>query len=115
MAKQTTPVHRPFRTAIPAPAAPHRPSPPTGDRLGKAVATALTELSTTPDPEVQLLRQLDDLLLGALAWTAATGDTCRVDAAAHAVRAARGRIAAADVTGARAELSVAVDELGRPR
>ncbi|OLR94049.1 hypothetical protein [Actinokineospora bangkokensis] len=76
---------------------PGLPSP--GLDLRRAVEAALTALALDPADA----RVADDLL-GALARTAATGDTCLVLPAAEAVADARARIAAADVDGASAAL-----------
>jgi hypothetical protein len=116
VAKQVAPINvHDFRTPIPAPAAPRRPAPPIGDRLGTAVRNAIAELAMITSPDRASLRRVDDALLGALAWTAAIGDTCRIDAAATAVRAARGRLADADVAGATTALRSALDDLAHPR
>ena len=54
-----------------------------GVRLHSAVLDALTELETHADPG-----HVHDSLRGALAYTAAIGETCLVASAADAVRAA---------------------------
>lgn len=89
-------------------------TPPLGQQLRVAVDKALCELSVTPDPDRVILRGLDDQLVAGLAWAAATGDTCRIQPAVQAVRAARARLAADDAEGARAALRTARDCLGRP-
>jgi len=115
VAKQAAPINvHDFRTPIPAPAAPRRPVPPVGDRLDTAVRSAIADLAMITSPDQVSLRKVDDQLLSALAWTAATGDTCRIDSAATAVRTARGRLAEADVAGATGALRTALDGLSHP-
>ncbi|WP_091383451.1 hypothetical protein [Actinokineospora alba] len=74
----------------------------------------LLELSATAEPDRVNPRHLDDLLVAGLAWAAATGDTCRIQPAVQAVRAAREKLARTDVAGARSALREARDCLGRP-
>lgn len=76
--------------------------------------TVLVELAAdgTPDPHAR--HRLDDLLVGGLAWAAATGDTCRIEHAVHAVRDARARLDAADPDGARTALLTAREDLALP-
>ncbi|HEU5474980.1 MAG TPA: hypothetical protein VFV67_30425 [Actinophytocola sp.] len=88
----------------------HRqPVPVPGRYLRTAVDSVLEQLSS--DPDVQVLHRCDDTLRGALAWTAAVGDTCRVAAAVHAVRDARLRLDAEDPDQARLALLTARDGL----
>lgn len=87
---------------------------PLGQQLRGAVDKALCALSATPNPDPPTLRGLDDQLVAGLAWAAATGDTCRIQPAVRAVRAARARLADNDVEGARAALLTARDCLGYP-
>ncbi|WP_026426126.1 hypothetical protein [Actinokineospora inagensis] len=79
---------------------PGTPSP--GLDLRRAVDAALAALITPPSPAAA--RALADELLGALARTAATGDTCLVLPAAEAVGQARGHLVAARDIEARAAL-----------
>jgi hypothetical protein len=92
--------------AIPAPLI-RRPVPKPGDRLRRAVDAALAELAATAAPDDPTRHKLDDLLVGGLAWAAATGDTCRIEPAVHDVRTARVRLDAADPDGARTALLAA--------
>lgn len=114
MAKQrlSVDVHEDLRSGIPAPLL-QRQAPRPGDRLRRAVEAALAELAATDSPDHGTLRQLDDLLVGGLAWAAATGDTCRIESAVHSVRTARVRLGAQDPDGARNALLSARDGLGR--
>ncbi|GLZ37352.1 hypothetical protein [Actinokineospora sp. NBRC 105648] len=92
-----------------APPYPGSPSP--GLDLRHAIDAALTALDTPPTPAVA--RAVGEDLLGALARTAATGDTCLVLPAAEAVAAARGHLAAGRAGDARAALVGARDHLDR--
>src|SRR5690242_19184170 len=83
------------------------PIPVPGKHLLTAVDSVLAELSTAAVPDVHAMHRFDDTLRGALAWTAAVGDTCRVAAAVHAVRDARSRLDAADPDRARVALQTA--------
>lgn len=104
-------VHEQLRTGIPAPAVRHRPLPRPGDRLRTAVDTVLVELGANGTPDHPAMHRLGDLLVGGLAWTAATGDTCRIEHAVHAVRDARARLDADDPDGARNALLTAREDL----
>lgn len=84
-----------------------RPLPVPGERLRRAVDTVLDGLTTG---EADLAR-LDDVLRGALAWTAAAGDTCRVAPAVRQVRDARISLSQADAEHARSALIAAHDRL----
>ncbi|HWM01184.1 MAG TPA: hypothetical protein VNP92_02490 [Actinophytocola sp.] len=75
---------------------------------------ALAELAAPGAPDARAVHQLDDLLVGGLAWAAATGDTCRIESAVRAVRTARVQLGAADADGARNALIAAREGLGRP-
>jgi hypothetical protein len=86
-----------------------RPLPVPGARLRKAVETVLTELGT--DTGEQSLRRYDDVLRTALAWTAASGETCRIAPAVLAVRTARTRLRMAEPEAARQALTAARDGL----
>lgn len=116
MAKQTLSVniHEDLRAGMPAPIRRPRPAPTPGERLRRAVDAALAELATGASPDDPTRHKLDDLLLGGLAWTAATGDTCRIEPAVHDVRTARDRLDADDPDGARTALLAAREGLGRP-
>ena len=69
-----------------------RPPKP-GDRLRRAVdvGTRRADRDARP-PTTRPAHKLDDLLVGGLAWAAATGDTCRIEPAVHDVRTARVRL-----------------------
>lgn len=116
MAKQnlSVDVHEDPRSGLPAPILRQHQAPRPGDRLRRAVDAALAELAATATPDHPTLHRLDDLLVGGLAWAAATGDTCRIEPAVHAVRTARVRLDADDPDGARTALLVARDGLNRP-
>ena len=116
MAKQALSVniHEDRRAGAPAPIRRPRPAPTPGERLRRAVDAALAELSSTGSPDDPTRHKLDDLLVGGLAWTAATGDTCRIEPAVHDVRTARVRLDADDPDGARNALLAARAGLGRP-
>lgn len=98
----------------PAPIMRRRPTTRPGDRLRRAVEAALAELAATAGADDPTRHRLDDVLVGGLAWAAATGDTCRIEPAVHNVRTARARLRAADPDGARTALLAARDGLGRP-
>ncbi|OLF12914.1 hypothetical protein BLA60_06580 [Actinophytocola xinjiangensis] len=89
-----------------------RPRP--GDRLRQAVDTVLVELAADGNPDGPARHRLDDLLVSGLAWAAATGDTCRIEHAVHAVRDARTHLADADPDGARTALLTAREDLAPP-
>lgn len=88
--------------------------PDAGDHLRKAVDSVLAELSVSTHPDPQALHRFDDTLRGALAWTAAVGDTCRIAEAVSAVRDARTRLDADDPDRARLALLTARDGLRLP-
>ena len=116
MAKQkmTVNVHEDLRAGIPAPMLRRRPAPKPGIRLSRAVEAALAELAATASPDDPTRHKLDDLLVGGLAWAAATGETCRIEPAVHDVRTARERLDEDDPDGARTALLHAREGLGRP-
>lgn len=113
MAKQrlSDDVHHELRSGFPAQAVRHEPMPRPGARLRRAVDTVLVELAADGTPDRPALHRLDDLLVSGLAWAAATGDTCRIEHAVHAVRDARARLGAADPDGARTALLAAREDL----
>jgi hypothetical protein len=87
--------------------------PEPGKRLRQAVDTVLAELSEgAANP--QAIHRCDDTLRTALAWTAASGDTCRVAAAVLAVRDARSLLDAKEPDRARVALLSARDGLKLP-
>jgi hypothetical protein len=83
-----------------------RPLPFPGERLRRAVDTVLAGL--TDDADVS---RLDEELRTALAWTAASGDTCRVAPAVREVRDARVGLGQDDLDHAREALLAARDDL----
>ncbi len=89
---------------VPAPVRRTRPVARPGVHLGRAVDAALAELAATAHPDAEARHKLDGLLVGGLAWAAATGDTCRIEPAVHGVRTARVRLGADDPAGARKAL-----------
>ncbi|EWC62513.1 hypothetical protein UO65_2200 [Actinokineospora spheciospongiae] len=86
-------------------------SPSPGLDLRLAVASALTAL--TPPVAAPTLVDVADALLGALARTAATGDTCLVLPAAEAVADARAFLRGGDPRSATTALVRARDHLDR--
>jgi hypothetical protein len=60
-----------------------------GERLRNAVDAVLAELTVTGSPDRELLDHFEETLRAGLAWTAATGDTCRFGRAVTAVREAQ--------------------------
>ncbi len=116
MAKHKLSVDMPaeLRVGLPAPILRHRQAPTPGERLRRAVDSALAELAASANPDDPTRHRLDDLLVGGLAWAAATGDTCRIEPAVHDVRTARVRLDADDPDGARTALLAAREGLGRP-
>jgi len=85
-----------------------------GDRLRVAVDSVLAALTAEQKPDPLTMHKFDDTLRGALAWTAAVGDTCQVATAVQAVRKARLRLDAADADQARMALLTAQDGLKLP-
>jgi hypothetical protein len=88
------------------------PDTPAGLRLRAAVDAVLAELGEDASPDT--MRRHEQLLRAALAWTAATGDTCRVPLAVTAVRQAQRGLAADDQKQAAAALLAARDGLRLP-
>jgi len=107
-------IHHELRAGIPAEVAHERPLPRPGEQLRRAVDAVLVELAANGTPDQPVLHRLENVLVGGLAWTAATGDTCRVEHAVHAVRDARARLGAADPDGARTALLTAREDLAPP-
>jgi hypothetical protein len=89
--------------------------PNPGERLRSAVDSVLADLSVDAKPDPVALHRFDDTLRGALAWTAAVGDTCQIAGAVKAVRNARKRLDMADADQARAALLSARDGLHSPQ
>ena len=102
MTKQQLTVHSTRRL----PPVRKRPLPVPGERLRRAVDSVLAGLSDGAD-----LSRLDDVLRTALAWTAASGETCRIAPAVRQVRDARVSLGHADAEHARAALVAARDDL----
>lgn len=87
-----------------------RPIPVPGERLGRAVDTVLTRLGADSTDRADLA-YLDDVLRTALAWTAASGETCRIAPAVRQVRDARVSLGHGDAEHARSALLIARDNL----
>jgi hypothetical protein len=83
-----------------------RPLPVPGERLRRAVDSVLAGINDDAD-----LSRLDDILRAALAWTAASGDTCRIAPAVRQVRDARVSLGHSDTDHARSALIAARDDL----
>jgi hypothetical protein len=88
------------------------PEAPAGRRLRDAVDAVLAELGEDASPDT--MRRHEELLRSALAWTAATGETCRVPLAVTAVRRAQRGLAANDQRQATVALLAARDGLRLP-
>jgi hypothetical protein len=116
VAKQRLPydVHEQLRSGIPAPVVRTRPLPSPGQRLRVAIDAVLVELAANGSPDRRSLHRLDEMLVSGLAWTAATGETCRIEHAVHAVRDARARLDEEDADGARTALLTAREDLAPP-
>lgn len=102
MTKQQLTVHSSRRL----PPVRKRPLPVPGERLRRAVDNVLAGLTDDAD-----LSRLDDVLRAALAWTAASGDTCRIEPAVRQVRDARVSLRQSDAEHARTALLAARDDL----
>ncbi|MET0133063.1 MAG: hypothetical protein ABW215_05670 [Kibdelosporangium sp.] len=89
-----------------------------GLQLRRAVDTALRDLyqvSTSERTEmVGAMRRVNDNLHGALAHTAAIGETCMVANAVQAIHAAEQHLSAAELSQATVALSTARDRLAPP-
>ena len=85
--------------------------PHPGDRLRTAVDSVLADLDAEARLDPRAMHRLDDTLRGALAWTAALGDTCQIAGAVQAVRTARVGLDMADADQARVALLTARDGL----
>jgi hypothetical protein len=96
---------------MPRARAAERVLPHPGERLRTAVDSVLADLSAEVHPDPPALHRFDDTLRGALAWTAAVGDTCQIAGAVSAVRTARKRLDMEDADQARAALLSARDGL----
>jgi hypothetical protein len=87
--------------------------------LCRAVDTALLDLQrvSAADGSEMLgaMRRVNDNLHGALAHTAAIGETCMVAAAVQAVHAAEDHLFASELSAARVALTTARERLTRPR
>jgi hypothetical protein len=88
----------------------YRAAPP-GHWLRSGVTAALAELNRT-ELDQGTAHLLDLVLRDALALTAATGDTCRFQSAASAVRHARTALRSGEVPQARDALTAASAALG---
>ncbi|WP_168211345.1 hypothetical protein [Actinosynnema sp. ALI-1.44] len=89
-----------------------------GLQLRRAVDTALVELQKVAQSErtemLGAMRRVNDNLHGALAHTAAIGETCLVAAAVQAVHAAEEHLEASELSQARVALTTARERLTPP-
>lgn len=103
------------RTELPRPTVALVP----GVQLRRAVDTALLDLqnvsSANRSEMLGAMRRVNDNLHGALAHTAAIGETCMVAGAVQAVHAAEYHLEATELSQARVALTTARERLTRPR
>lgn len=89
-----------------------------GLQLRRAVDTALMDLQRVSSAErtemLGAMRRVNDYLHGALAHTAAIGETCMVAAAVQAVHLAERHLAASELSQARVALTTARERLTPP-
>nr|WP_198152060.1 hypothetical protein [Kibdelosporangium sp. MJ126-NF4] len=89
-----------------------------GLQLRRAVDTALLDLQKVSQAErtemLGAMRRVNDNLHGALAHTAAIGETCMVAAAVQAVHAAEDHLDASELSQARVALTTARERLTPP-
>ncbi|CAM3864143.1 hypothetical protein KIPE111705_28720 [Kibdelosporangium persicum] len=111
---RTPPEQRRVRTEVPRPALTLTP----GLQLRRAVDTALLDLQKVSQAErtemVGAMRRVNDNLHGALAHTAAIGETCMIAAAVQAVHAAEDHLEASELSQARVALTTARERLTSP-
>ncbi|TCO52384.1 hypothetical protein [Actinocrispum wychmicini] len=90
-----------------------------GVQLRRAVDTALLDLQNVSSADrsemLGAMRRVNDNLHGALAHTAAIGETCMIAAAVQAVHTAESHLAASELSQARVALTTARDRLTRPK
>jgi hypothetical protein len=114
MKPRTPPEQRRVRTELPRPALTLTP----GLQLRRAVDIALLDLQRVSAAEraemLGAMRKVNDNLHGALAHTAAIGETCMVAAAVQAVHLAEHHLEASELSQARVALTAARDRLTPP-
>lgn len=103
-----------MRTELPRPTLALTP----GLQLRRAVETALRDLQGVSSAEradlLGAMRKVNDNLHGALAHTAAIGETCMVAAAVQAVHLAEHHLEASELSQARVALATARERLTPP-
>jgi hypothetical protein len=111
---RTPPEQRRVRTELPRQALALTP----GLQLRRAVDVALLDLQRVSAAErtemLGAMRKVNDNLHGALAHTAAIGETCMVAAAVQAIHAAEHHLEASELSQARVALTTARDRLAPP-
>ncbi|MBE1470933.1 hypothetical protein [Kibdelosporangium phytohabitans] len=111
---RTPPEQRRVHAELPRPVLALTP----GLQLRRAVDTALVELQKVAHAErtevLGAMRRVNDNLHGALAHTAAIGETCMIAAAVQAVHAAEGHLEASELSQARVALTTARERLTPP-
>jgi hypothetical protein len=111
---RTPPEQRRVRTELPRQALALTP----GLQLRRAVDVALLDLQRVSAAEraemLGAMRKVNDNLHGALAHTAAIGETCMVAAAVQAVHTAEQHLAASELSQARVALTTARERLAPP-
>lgn len=89
-----------------------------GVQLQRAVDTALLDLQKVSSAErsemLGAMRRVNDNLHGALAHTAAIGETCMIASAVQAVHAAEDHLQASELSQARVALATARERLTKP-
>jgi hypothetical protein len=116
---RTPPDQRRVHTELPRPDLPRPTLALTpGVQLRRAVDTALLDLQNVSSAErsemLGAMRRVNDNLHGALAHTAAIGETCMIAGAVQAVHAAEYHLAAAELSQARVALTTASERLTLP-
>jgi hypothetical protein len=111
---RTPPEQRRVRTELPRQALALTP----GLQLRRAVDTALLDLQSVSAAEraemLGAMRKVNENLHGALAHTAAIGETCMVAAAVQAIHAAENHLEASELSQARVALTTARERLAPP-
>ncbi|WP_143446928.1 hypothetical protein [Kibdelosporangium aridum] len=114
MKPRTSPEHRRLRADLPRPTLALTP----GLQLRRAVDIALHDLQKVSQAErsemLGAMRRVNDNLHGALAHTAAIGETCMVASAVQAVHAAEEHLEASELSQARVALTTARERLTPP-
>ena len=114
MKPRIPPEQRRVRSELPRPTLALTP----GVQLRRAVDTALLDLQNISTAEhtemLGAMRKVNDYLHGALAHTAAIGETCMVASAVQAVHAAEDHLQASELSQARVALTTARERLAPP-